>query len=212
MGDSLQRLRAAPQDIRAEAGYQLELVQAGETPSDFRPMPAVGSGVMEIWLHGATEYRVFYVARFEEAVYVLHCFVKKTRATREAEIELGRRRYRSALEMRKTKGRRQRMKSIQRGGMTKSSGNVFTDLGFSDAEARNLRMRSQMMTALREFIEKERLTQAQAAKRLKVTQPRISDLTRGKITRFSLDTLVNMLTDAGLDVDFQIKASRRRVA
>jgi predicted XRE-type DNA-binding protein len=94
--------------------------------------------------------------------------------------------------------------------ITKRSGNVFSDLGFSPAESRNLRLRSQMMTALRKFIEKEGLTQADAAKRLKVSQPRISDLIRGKISRFSLDTLVNMLTDAGLEVDFRIKA--RRVA
>jgi predicted XRE-type DNA-binding protein len=98
--------------------------------------------------------------------------------------------------------------------VTKSSGNVFLDLGFSPAEARNLRMRSQMMMALHKFIDKERLTQSEAAKRLKVTQPRISDLTRGKIDRFSIDTLVNMLADAGLDVDLRIKSSPapRRVA
>jgi predicted XRE-type DNA-binding protein len=104
------------------------------------------------------------------------------------------------------------MKGTQDHRITKSSGNVFADLGFSPAEARNLRVRSQMMAALRKFIEKEGLTQAEAAKRLNVTQPRISNLTRGKITRFSLDALVNMLTDAGLEVDFQIRASRRRVA
>lgn len=94
----------------------------------------------------------------------------------------------------------------------KSSGDVFRDLGFSPAEARNLRIRSDLMTALRKFIEKEGLTQAQAAKRLKVSQPRISDLTRGKISRFSLDTLVNMLTDAGMDVAVRIKLPSRRVA
>ena len=66
-----------------------------------------------------------------------------------------------------------------------------------------------MMTALRKFIEKEGLTQADAAKRLKVSQPRISDLTRGQIRRFSLDTLVNMLIDAGLDVELRIKSPRR---
>jgi predicted XRE-type DNA-binding protein len=73
-------------------------------------------------------------------------------------------------------------------------------------------MRSKMMTALRQFIQKEGLTQAEAAKLLNVTQPRISDLVRGKLSRFSLDTLVNMLTDAGLEVDFRIKAAPRRVA
>jgi predicted XRE-type DNA-binding protein len=105
-----------------------------------------------------------------------------------------------------------KIKDDKDSAVTKGSGNVFVDLGFSPSEVRNLRMRSEMMTALRKFIEKEELTQAGAAKRFKVTQPRISDLTRGKISRFSLDTLVNMLADAGLEVDMRIKASPRRVA
>jgi predicted XRE-type DNA-binding protein len=104
------------------------------------------------------------------------------------------------------------MKSINGTTITKGSGDVFADLGFPPAESRNLHIRCQLMTALRKFIEKEGLTQAGAAKRLKVSQPRISDLTRGKISRFSLDTLVNMLTDAGLEVDLRIKPPSRRVA
>ncbi len=96
--------------------------------------------------------------------------------------------------------------------LTRGSGDVFTDLGFSPAESRNLRLRSQMMTALTKFIEREGLTQADAARRMKVSQPRISDLIRGKISRFSLDALVNMLGDAGLEVAFRIKPPTRRVA
>jgi len=93
--------------------------------------------------------------------------------------------------------------------ITKGSGDIFADLGFSPAESRNLHIRAQMMTALRKFIEKEGLNQAEAAKRLKVSQPRISDLTRGEISLFSLDSLVNLLTDAGLEVDLRIKPVRR---
>jgi predicted XRE-type DNA-binding protein len=96
--------------------------------------------------------------------------------------------------------------------ITRGSGDVFLDLGFSPAEARNLRLRSELMTALRKFIEHQGLTQAAAAKRLKVSQPRISDLTRGKISRFSLDSLVNMLTDAGMEIAVKIKQPTRRVA
>ncbi|MSV35359.1 MAG: type II toxin-antitoxin system RelE/ParE family toxin [Bryobacterales bacterium] len=92
LGDSLSRLRTAPADIRSDAGYQLDLVQRGETPADFKPMPDIGAGVMEIRLHGDNEFRVFYVARFEEAVYVPHAFVKKTRATRKADIDIGKKR------------------------------------------------------------------------------------------------------------------------
>ncbi len=104
------------------------------------------------------------------------------------------------------------MKTTIDATITKGSGDVFSDLGFSPSESRNLRLRSQMMTALRKFIEKEGLTQADAAKRPKVSQPRISDLTRGKISRFSLDALVDLLSDAGLEDEFRIKSSSRRVA
>src|SRR5882724_10410051 len=93
--------------------------------------------------------------------------------------------------------------------VTRSSGNVYVDLGFSPAEVRNLRMRSELMMALRKFIEREELTQSDAAKRLKITQPRVSDLIRGKVHRFSLDALVNMLGDAGLEIDMRIRHPRR---
>jgi phage-related protein len=66
-------------------------------------MPNVGPGVMEIRLHSANEYRVFYIARFEEAVYVLHCFVKKTQATPKADFDVGRQRYRALLEARRSR-------------------------------------------------------------------------------------------------------------
>ena len=65
-------------------------------------MPDVGPGAMEIRVHGENEFRVFYIARFEEAIYVLHCFVKKTRATRKADIELGRQRYAAMLKLRRS--------------------------------------------------------------------------------------------------------------
>jgi predicted XRE-type DNA-binding protein len=87
---------------------------------------------------------------------------------------------------------------------TRGSNNVFRDLGFSAAQAENLRIRSAMMTALIAQLEKKRLTQAQAAKLLGVSQPRISDLTRGKIQLFSIDTLVNMLAAAGLKIDLRV--------
>ncbi|MBN9662655.1 MAG: type II toxin-antitoxin system RelE/ParE family toxin [Acidobacteria bacterium] len=107
MGDSQARLRAAPADIRSDAGYQLDLVQLGEAPEDFRPMPDVGPGVMEIRIHGENEYRACYVARCEEAVYMLHCFVKKTQGTRKADLDLGRKRYISLMGARKSRGRRE---------------------------------------------------------------------------------------------------------
>jgi predicted XRE-type DNA-binding protein len=81
-----------------------------------------------------------------------------------------------------------------------SSGNVFRDLGFSEEEAENLKVRADLMIELTQLIEAQELTQAAAAKRLGVTQPRISDLMRGKIYRFSVDSLIEMLGHAGASV------------
>ncbi len=87
----------------------------------------------------------------------------------------------------------------------KAAGDVFTDLGFAPAEAENLRIRSAMMRALVAFIRENKFTQVQAAKLLGVTQPRISDLMRGKIHLFSIDNLVVLVAAAGLRVDLKVK-------
>jgi phage-related protein len=84
LGNSLQCLRDFPEEARHDAGYQLEKVQRGEQPDDFKPMPAVGKGVEEIRVtdEESGAYRVIYVARRLEAVYdVLHAFQKKSQAT-----------------------------------------------------------------------------------------------------------------------------------
>jgi predicted XRE-type DNA-binding protein len=94
---------------------------------------------------------------------------------------------------------------IQRTTKAKSGGSVFSDLGFSPAEAENLRIRSAMMRALVSFIRQNELTQARAAKLFGISQPRISDLMRGKIHLFSIDNLVTLLAAAGLRVDLKIK-------
>jgi predicted XRE-type DNA-binding protein len=93
---------------------------------------------------------------------------------------------------------------------TKGNENVFVDCGFPPAEAENLRIRAKMMMALTAYIREKKITQARAAKITGVSQPRISDLVRGKIGRFTIDTLVNMVTVAGLKVDVAITAGSPR--
>jgi predicted XRE-type DNA-binding protein len=95
--------------------------------------------------------------------------------------------------------------------LRRSSGNVFRDLGFSAEESENLRIRSEMMVRLARVIDDRGLTQAEAARIFGVTQPRVSDLVRGKIDLFSIDMLVNMLAKAGLQVVFTTRI-RKRVA
>lgn len=98
LGDSLKSLREFPEDARHDAGYQLDKVQRGEQPDDFKPMPSIGKGVEElrVWDDSGT-YRVIYTARLADAVYVLHAFQKKTQATARRDVELARKRYTDLL-------------------------------------------------------------------------------------------------------------------
>src|SRR5258705_12719556 len=87
MGSSRSDLRAFPIDAKGEAGFQLRMVQAGEDPLDWKSMRSVGPGAIEIRVHRGGEYRVVYVAKFRESIYVLHCFGKKTQKTSQADID-----------------------------------------------------------------------------------------------------------------------------
>jgi phage-related protein len=94
LGDSLKRLRDFPEDARHDAGYQLDKVQRGAQPDDFKPMPSIGKGVEEIRLQDETgAYRVIYTARLVDAVYVLHVFQKKARTTSKRDIDLAAERF-----------------------------------------------------------------------------------------------------------------------
>jgi predicted XRE-type DNA-binding protein len=90
-----------------------------------------------------------------------------------------------------------------------SSGNVFRDLGFSKGDAENLRIRSELMIRIADLIEKRGMTQAAAARIFGVTQPRVSDLVRGRIGLFTIDALVNMLAKAGVRITFTARAGAR---
>ncbi|HCX33943.1 MAG TPA: hypothetical protein DHV08_10555 [Rhodocyclaceae bacterium] len=94
LGNSLELLRDFPEDARQDVGYQLDQVQRGRQPSDFKSMPTVGKGVEElrVWDERGT-YRVIYIARLEEAVYVRHAFQKKTQATSKHDVEVAKNRY-----------------------------------------------------------------------------------------------------------------------
>jgi len=90
--------------------------------------------------------------------------------------------------------------------MTKSSGNIFLDLGFPPHEASVMLLRAQLAEALRSWMELNELTQAQTAKRLGIAQPRVSDIVRGKVELMSLDYLVGLCAKAGVEVGLQLAA------
>lgn len=106
IGSSHRELCDFPDAARREAGYNLGRLQNGRMPVDWKPMETVGPGTYEIRVStnegdGRTGHRVFYVAKFDEAIYVLHAFAKKTQRTPQHHIEVGRARYRQMLERRR---------------------------------------------------------------------------------------------------------------
>ena len=98
IGSSEDDLAAFPREAKQVAGYQLFRVQAGLMPSDWKPMLNVGAGTYEIRVHILGEWRVIYVAKFADAIYVLHAFQKKTQQTRKENIELATARYKQLKE------------------------------------------------------------------------------------------------------------------
>lgn len=95
-GSSLDDLRTFPLAAKREAGHQLDRVQNGQEPDDWKPMNTVGQGVKEIRIRDSFSgaFRVIYVAKFADSVYVLHCFQKKTEKTNKSDLDLAAKRYR----------------------------------------------------------------------------------------------------------------------
>lgn len=94
VGSSLEDLKEFPAEARRAAGFELGFVQRGLDPSDWKPMKEAGPGIREIRIHVLGEWRVLYVAKFAEAIYVLHAFQKKAQKTKSEDIEVARTRYR----------------------------------------------------------------------------------------------------------------------
>ncbi|OFZ70103.1 MAG: hypothetical protein A2Z01_03755 [Betaproteobacteria bacterium RBG_16_58_11] len=101
IGNSKANLRAFSDDARRQAGFELNEVQKGKVPSDWKPMASIGLGVQEIRIHAENEYRVIYVAKFAEAIYILHAFTKKSQGTAQRDIEIAATRYRQLAGQRK---------------------------------------------------------------------------------------------------------------
>jgi len=101
LGDSLDQVRTFPANVRREAGYQLERVQGGKEPSDWKPMPSIGLGVNEIRVREGSAFRVIYVAKFPESIYVLHAFQKKSQKTAGTDVELAKARFKRLIEERR---------------------------------------------------------------------------------------------------------------
>ena len=102
VGSTLDDFNEFPRDMKRELGFDLDLVQKGDTPRDFKAMHNLGSGVMEIRQRDETgAYRLVYIAKFTDAIYCLHAFQKKTQRTAPKDVEIIKARYRAVLELEK---------------------------------------------------------------------------------------------------------------
>ena len=98
LGSALDDLRAFPRPARRAAGYQIDRVQRGLEPEDWKPMSSIGAGVNEIRVRDEVgTFRVIYIAKLEQAIYVLHCFQKKARKTARQDFELATARYKALV-------------------------------------------------------------------------------------------------------------------
>jgi phage-related protein len=98
LGDSLDRLRDFPLAVRRDAGFQLDKVQHGKDPDDWKPMSVIGQGVKEIRIRDVSgAFRIIYLAKLEDAVYVLHCFQKKTQETSQQDIDTAKQRLKDLM-------------------------------------------------------------------------------------------------------------------
>jgi phage-related protein len=103
LGSTRHNLKACAADVRRAAGRELERVQRGADPVDWKPMATIGRGAREIRVHVGGETRVFYVATLPEAVYVLHVFTKRSQKTARSDLALGKQRYRAMVKERRTR-------------------------------------------------------------------------------------------------------------
>lgn len=110
VGASYRELTSFPEEARREAGYALGELQLGRLPDDWKPVETVGPGACEVriqsWDGGVTQHRVVYVAKFREAIYVLHAFPKKSEQTSPHNLQVARARYREMLALRESLKRR----------------------------------------------------------------------------------------------------------
>ena len=102
LGTSLNAVRDFPKDARLAIGQELQLVQAGFMPTDFKPMPTVGAGVYEVRVREGKQYRVIYVAKFSDYVYALHAFIKKTPKTAKPDLDAAKNQYAALLKRKRS--------------------------------------------------------------------------------------------------------------
>ncbi len=214
VGSAYDDLLAFPDDPRRSAGFQLAKVQVGLDPDDRKPFDDVGTGTKEILIREASGiYRVMYVAKFEEARICPAPLPEQDSGNQQA----GQGYCRGTLSRRGQCEEGTEMKiDTEIRHVTKPGANLFLELGFAPAEAKRLQaasrkqindiqlLKQQLMDELSTWIAEHHLKQAEAAEILMVSRPRVSDVMNKKTAKFTIDTLVGMLSRVGKPVKLAI--------
>jgi predicted XRE-type DNA-binding protein len=202
IGGSKRDLLANSPDVLGAVGRELERVQRGADPIDWKAMASVGRGVREVRVHVNGERRVFYVAMFPEAVRPARVreedaqdLAARPRA-RPGTVSIDAERKADAMKKR-------RLVEIE------TTDSVFFDL-FERGKAERLSIQTGLALALEREIKARKLTQAAAARALGVAQPRVNDLLRGRLDRFSIDALIEYLSRLGVQVRIATSTPKRR--
>src|SRR4051812_48036532 len=189
-------------------GNALGIAQFGGMAPTAKPWKGLGPGVLEIVeSHDGNAYRAVYTIRFAKAVYVLHAFQKKSPSgirTAKRDVDLVEQRLKQAQRDYEEQYGKRRGDSVT---ITRGSTNVFEDLGYPDAAERQAKLR--LAYALNQVLEDRHLSQADLAKVLGFTQPRVSALRHYKLAGFSVERLMNLLTALDHDVEIVIRRKPR---
>ena len=213
IGSSKKDLLALPDVVIDVFGYALHLAQTGGRHSQTRILQGFGdAGVLEVVEeYRGNAYRAVYTIRFEERIFVLHVFQKKSRsgiATPKPDLDLIWNRLQVARQ-RAEELRMSKHKASDRIAIYGGSENVYADLGYADAD--EMLVKAQLVSRIADIIRERDLTQVEAAKLLGLTQPKVSAMLRGRFRGLSERRLLDCLVDLGRDVEIVIKeASQRR--
>jgi phage-related protein/predicted XRE-type DNA-binding protein len=203
------RFLSFPAAVKEDMGNALGIAQFGGTAPTAKPWKELGPGVLEVleW-HDGNAYRAVYTVRFEKAVYVLHAFQRKSASgirTAKRDVDLVAERLKTAERITRNTMASKTAEGKER--VTRGTRNVFADLGLPDAAERQARLR--LAYALNQELEARKISQADAAKVLGVTQPKVSALRRYKLEGFSVERLMNLLTALDQDVEIVIRRKPR---
>ncbi|MGQ0672320.1 MAG: XRE family transcriptional regulator [Hyphomicrobium sp.] len=212
VGSSLEDLKTFPDLARSDIGHALYVAQLGAKHASAKPLKDYkGAGVLEVVERfSGNAYRVVYTMRLADRIYVLHAFQKESTsgiATPKSELELVQSRLAQAVAIHgrwlAARGEPEIVSRNDDVKITLSSGNVFQDLGFDDADDRLAK--SKLAFEIARIIKARRLTQAAAAAKLGIDQPKVSRLLAGKLRGLSTEQLMRFLNALGQDVDIVIR-------